>query len=71
MTTKLFKNKYPISKDAEYVIDYVYENTIGANFYYQVVRIKDDMILYSNEDINIVMKWCWANNIPYNKTSII
>ena len=71
MTTRLFKNKYPISIDAEYVIDYVYDNIEGSNFYHQLIRLKDGAILYANEKLNNVKDWCWANGIPYNKTSII
>lgn len=37
---KLYDNKYPISDNAEYVVDYIYDNPSGANFYFQLIRLK-------------------------------
>lgn len=48
---KLYQNKYPVSDCAEYVIDYVYDNVNGMNFYYQIVRLSDNAILYANPDV--------------------
>ena len=70
--TKLYQNKYPIPATAKYVIDYVYDNAPGEpNFYYQIVRIKDDAILYANADRNNVIMECWKRGIPYNETTFI
>lgn len=72
METKLFKNKYPIPATAKYVIDYVYDNAPGEpNYYYQIVRVKDDAILYANPDKNNVIAECWKRGIPYNETAFI
>lgn len=72
METKLFKNKYPIPATAKYVIDYVYDNAPGEpNYYYQIVRVKDDAILYANADKNNVIAECWKRGIPYNETAFI
>ena len=72
METKLYQNKYPIPATAKYVIDYVYDNAPGEpNFYYQIVRIKDDAILYANADKNNIIAQCWKRGIPYNETAFI
>lgn len=72
METKLYQNKYPIPATAKYVIDYVYDNAPGeSNFYYQIVRIKDDAILYANVDKNNIIAECWKRGIPYNETAFI
>ena len=68
---RLYQNKYPISDKAEYVIDYVYDNPSGANFYYQLVRLSDDAILFANQNLNNVMLHCWRYGIAYDKVSII
>lgn len=47
---KLYQEKYPISDDAKYVVDYVYDNPSGENYYYQIVRLCDNAILYANPD---------------------
>ncbi len=72
MENKLFRGKYPIPMAAKYVIDYVYDNAPGEpNFYYQIVRIKDDAILYANADRNNVIMECWKMGIPYSETASI
>lgn len=68
---KLYQNKYPISDAAEYVIDYVYNNPSGENFYYQLVRLLDDAILCAYKDIKDVMLYAWRVNIPANLICVI
>lgn len=68
---KLYQNKYPIADNAEYVIDYVYDNPSGENYYFQLVRLKDDAILASAKDQNTIFIHCWKYGIPYEKVSII
>lgn len=46
---KLYDNKYPISDNAEYVVDYIYDNPSGANFYFQLVRLKERYTLRSQK----------------------
>lgn len=72
MKTKLYKDKYPIPETAEYVIDYIYDNDPGElNYYFQIVRIKDNAILYTAATINLIIVECWKRGIPYNKTVFI
>ena len=71
MKTKLYKNKYLIPATVKYIIDYVYDNEHGEPNYYQIVRIKDDAILYTNTDRNNVIMECWKRGIPYNETAKI
>lgn len=68
---KFYQGKYPVSDNAEYVIDYVYDNPTGCNFYYQIVRLSDEAILYANPDIKNVKIRCWKLGIPANKVSLI
>ena len=68
---KLYNNKYPITADADYVVDYIYDNTIGVNFYYQLVRLKDLAILCAYESrIDLIMH-CWSAGIPKDKIAFI
>lgn len=72
METKLYLNKYSVPATAKYVVDYVYDNPIGCpNFYFQLVRIKDNLILYANPDLNNVIMECTKLAIPYNETAFI
>ena len=68
---KLYDNKYPIPDEAEYVVDYVYNPTDSANFYYQLVRLKDDAILYSPERRTDIILYCWSVGIPKEKVAFI
>ena len=66
-----YQDKYPISDKAEYVIDYVYDNPSGASFYYQLVRLSDNAILFANQSIQNIYVHCWRYGIAYDKVSII
>ena len=68
---KFYQKKYPISDTAEYVVDYVYENVGCGNFYFQLVRLSDNAILYANKDMNNIIVYCWKAGIAYNKVSFI
>lgn len=35
----------------KYYIDYIYGQTIGENFYHQLVRTRDEAILFANKDL--------------------
>lgn len=68
---KMYQNKYPISDSAKYVIDYVYDNPSGENYYFQLVRLSDNAILTSSRDITSIMIHCWNMDIPRNQVAII
>jgi hypothetical protein len=53
-------------KSSKYYIDYIYDNTIGVNFYHQLVRRSDEAILYANPDLNRVYVYCWSSGIDRN-----
>ena len=67
---KLYNNKYPISDNIEYVIDYVYNNT-GENYYFQLVRLCDETILYAAQDQTDVFVYCWEIGITKNIIGLI
>ena len=48
---KLYHNKYQIADTTKYVVDYVCENPVEYDNYYQIVRVADDAILFSSTDI--------------------
>ena len=48
---KLYNNKDPIADTTKYVVDYVCENPVEYDNYYQIVRVADDAILFSSTDI--------------------
>ena len=54
-----------------YVIDYIYNNTNGINFYYQLVRRSDDAILYANQNLDNVFIRCWELGITCNDVVIL
>ena len=54
-----------------YFIDYIYANTIGANFYYQLVRRTDGAILYANPKLENVQIECWKRCISVNEVEIL
>lgn len=68
---KLYQNKYPISDSAKYVIDYVYDNPSGENYYFQLVRLHDNSILTSSHDENAINIFCWKSGIPFNQVASI
>ena len=68
---KLYDNKYPISDNAEYVVDYVYDNSNGANFYFQLVRLKDNAILCAHKSKTDIILHCWSVGIPKEKVAFI
>lgn len=68
---KFYQKKYPISDTAEYVVDYVYDNVEGENFYFQLVRLPDNAILCAHKDKNDIIAYCWKVGIAYNKVSFI
>ena len=47
----------------EYYIDYIYGQTIGENFYHQLVRTLDGAILFANKDLKTVI---WYAKIKLN-----
>lgn len=67
---KFYNNKYPISDNIEYVIDYVYNN-IGKNYYFQLVRLCDETILYASLDQTDVFMYCWNIGIAKNVIGLI
>ena len=68
---ELYKGKYPIPNHSEYVIDYVCDNVSGENFYYQLVRLKDDAILCSYKSVISVKLYCWDIDIQKQKVVVI
>lgn len=55
----------------EYYIDYIYNNPSGANFYHQLVRTKDEAILYANPNLDYVKLECWKRGISINQVTIL
>lgn len=41
----------------KYFIDYVYDQPSGVNFYHTLVRTSDNLILYSNSDLQTVINY--------------
>ena len=54
-----------------YVIDYIYNNTSGINYYHQLVRRADNAILYANQSLDNVFIRCWELGIPCNEVVIL
>ena len=71
MKTKLFHNKYPIPETAKFVVDYVYDNAGDMNYYYQLVRVEDDAILYAHKSQTTVCIEAWKQGIPFNQVAFI
>ena len=57
--------------EAHYVIDYVYDNPGGINFYHQLVRQSDNAILYANENLDNVFLRCWELGIKQNDVVVL
>lgn len=68
--TRLYQNKYPISDNAEYVVDYVTTGNLSFA-YYQLVRLSDDAILCSYPSFDDVIKHCWIAGISHSKVAFI
>ena len=68
---KLFNGKYPVKDTAKYVVDYVYDNPNGINYYYQIVRIKDNAILYANPDRNNIVMEAWKMGLKFDEVSFV
>ena len=57
--------------EAHYVIDYIYDNPTGINFYHQLVRLSDDAILYANQNLGNVFLRCWELGIKQNDVVVL
>lgn len=57
----------------KYYIDYVDPiDTYGhKQFYHQLVRTRDEAILYSAERLIDVEMWCWHNDIKAREITIL
>jgi hypothetical protein len=55
----------------KYFIDYIYNNTIGENFYHQLVRRADNAILYANKNLDYVKLHCWELGISTKDVEIL
>lgn len=54
---------------SKYFIDYIYDNPSGHNFYHQLVRRKDNAILYDNPNLEFVFAYCFKAGI--NKDDVV
>lgn len=55
-----------------YYVDYIYEPfSKDSKYYYQLVRIADNAILYANEDIKNVLIRCWESGICPDSVTIL
>ena len=57
-------------KKTNYYIETVTDNKDFA-LYYQVVRRRDEAILYANETLENVFLHCWAMDIKYNDVVLL
>lgn len=56
----------------KYYIDYIYGQTIGENFYHQLVRTRDEAILFANKDLETVINYAkFELNINPNDLTIL
>lgn len=55
----------------DYFVDFVYTQPSGENFYHQLTRSKDGLILYANADLNNIFIWCWQNDIAKKNVTIL
>ena len=70
--TKTAKTMKTQAETTPYVIDYIYNNTSGINYYYhQLVRRADNAILYANQSLENVFLRCWELGIPCNEVVIL
>ena len=69
---KLYMDKYPISDNVEYVIDYVCNNPLlREGSYFQLVRLCDNAILCTGNDYTDVLMHCWRVGIEKNIIGLI
>ncbi len=68
---KLYQNKYPVPDKAKYVVDYVCDGEGDFNYYYQIVRIKDNAILYANKDKYNIICECWKRGLKFEEVAFI
>ena len=55
----------------KYFIDYIYDNTIGENFYHQLVRRADGAILYANPILDNIKIRCFELGINKEDVEIL
>ena len=56
----------------KYYIDFIYDKDAqGLTTYFQLVRTKDDAILYANEEINNIFLHCWKVGIANNEVTVL
>lgn len=56
----------------KYYIDYIYGQTIGEDSYHQLVRTRDEAILFANKDLKTVIKYArFELNINSNDLTIL
>ena len=55
----------------KYFIDYIYNNSIGSNYYHQLVRRVDNAILYANPVLENVELYCWQLGINKDDVEIL
>ncbi|MDR1459087.1 MAG: hypothetical protein LBI60_02610 [Bacteroidales bacterium] len=58
-------------KTRKYYIDYIYENTAGANFCHQLVRNSDKAILYANPNLDNVFLYCFKVGISAKDVTVL
>jgi len=68
-TTKTMKTME--TTKTKYVIDYIYNNTPGINYYHQLVRCSDSAILYANESLDNVFLRCWELGITRDEVVVL
>lgn len=59
------------AKDAPYYIDYIYDKDLSSEPYFQLVRRKDDAILYANSNLDFVKLRCWELGIKKDDIVIL
>ena len=58
--------------ETKYYIEYIYGQTMGANFYHQLVRTRDEAILFSSKDLKTVIEYAkFELNINSNDLIIL
>ena len=57
----------------KYFIDFVYPIDAYGNqsFYYQLVRTKDNAILFASEKLENVQLYCWKNDINHKDVTTL
>lgn len=63
--------KYGIEVKTKYYVDYICDNPTVSPCYYQLVRTKDDLILYANENLKYIKIYCWENHIQPEDITIL